>query len=405
MIINPASLQKISLMIYNRESFYNQGFSYIPFLNVFNNIISPSSVKALLPVYDFDNASLNQSLQVLAEESDNYYLGLIKSLSIDEIEFYKPVDVYSYGNYISLPQNNVLKTSGKISIPGILPYNTGNFNSYFQEQVWRLGAYMFVPFFISSTVKPNNIGGPLFVNTYSIDLSEGGSVNIDIGFLGGTSILPPTVYGDNDLQSIIYGGSIGTNSQIFRTIKNYDCFIALNVNDGLGVGVGVSDIYAGYNYETIYIEGNNISSMSLSISNQLEAQYTSNDGIYKTLRLGMRYLAQKDREVSGSISFKTSQKLNDRFLAGLNNSLTLYFGGPYYFPMKNVVLQPFGMNVSGGEATYTHTIKFTALLQSTSSLEYYKKNQFDLNINGLFAPLTAQVYTQPQTPYEEEVEI
>lgn len=405
MIINPASLQKISLMVYNRESFYNQGFTYVPFLNVFSNIISPSSVKMLLPIYDFENNSLNQSLRILAEEPDNYYLGLIKQLSVDSIEFYQPVETYSYGNYISMPQNNVLKTSGKISIPGILPYNSNNYNSYFQELIWKLGAYMFVPFFFNSTIKPNNIGGPLFVNTFSIDLSENGSVNIDIGYLGGTLILPPQNYGDNGLQDIIYSSGIGTNSQIFRTIKNYDCFVMLNVNDDLDGFIGVSSIYSSYNYNTIYVEGNNISSISLQIDNQLEAQYTSNDGVNKTIKSGMRYLAQKDRIITGSLTFKTSSKLNDRFLASTNNSLVLYFGGPYYFPMRNVSIQPFGLNVSGGDATYTHTIKFNALLQSSNSLNYYQKNQFDLNINGLFSTPSAQVYTTPQSPYEEQVEI
>jgi hypothetical protein len=73
--------------------------------------------------------------------------------------------------------------------------------------------------------------------------------------------------------------------------------------------------------------------------------------------------------------------------------------------MKNVTIQPSGVNISGGDSTYTHTLKFIALLPPSNYSNYYQKNHFDINIEGLFTAPSANVYTNPQPPYEEIVEI
>ena len=60
-------------------------------------------------------------------KNNNYRLGMLENLTIDKIDFFKPVETFTYSNYISSLQSNSLKTSGSMTIPVILPFNSNNF--------------------------------------------------------------------------------------------------------------------------------------------------------------------------------------------------------------------------------------------------------------------------------------
>ena len=425
-LFNPSSLKRVAISIYNRENFYQQNFEYIPFLNVYRATIPSNTVKKFTPSFDFFNKALQGDLELTARLDFNYDFGLVQKLSIDEIKFYDPVDTFTWSKYIASPQNNVLKTSGSLSIPVILPYSPDSPNSKFLQQIWRLGVYWFVPFFLSTDVYPQNIGGPLFVKKFSISLSD--SVSINLNFTGGSAYgAPKSLYESKnwidfknyyDTDEIATTGvgfaaeNVGINTtystfrSVFRAAKNYDCLLVVeeasfkdsnDLNENL-TNTTSDNFYTSYSAssQSMLIQGNNIYSMSLNIDNEIQELYTGNDGITKNILDGMRYISLKSRKVSGTIEFIASQNLQALFQTGVNKTLIMHFGGPFYFPMKNVIFEVFSLDISADNASYIHKINFQALLQESPSPFYYNQNEFDVNPQGLFGPPTGEIYVNPQ---------
>jgi hypothetical protein len=415
-IFNPSSSRRVAISLYNKENFYRENFEYIPFLNVYRATIPANTVKKFTPSLDFFNTSLQGDLKQAAETLENYNFGLIKSLKINDIKFFEPVETYTWSKFITSPQNNVLKTEGNLSLSVILPYDADSPNSKFLQQIWRLGVYWFVPFFLSTDVYPQNIGGPLFVKKFSISASD--SVSIDLSFVGGTAYNLVNNFYQNknwidfkNYYSLDELG-IGTNTtysefrSVFRVAKNYDCLIILkslpfkkssNSNTPSQV-VGATTFYESYNpqAQSVVVQGNNIYNMTLDIDSDLELKYTANDGVTKNIINGARYISLKKRSVSGTIEFIASQNLQKYFGVGVNQSLVLYFGGPFYFPMKNFSFQVFGLEVSADADSYIHKVGFTALLQESIYPDYYNQNEFDIHLDGLIGDPTGEIYVKPQ---------
>jgi len=429
-IFNASSLKRVAISLYNKENFYRENFEFIPFLNVFRATIPANTVKKFTPSFDFFNEALQGDLELTATIDFNYDFGLVQKLDINGINFFDSVDTYTWSKFISSPQNNVLKTSGSLSIPVILPFSPDSPNSKFLQQIWRLGVYWFVPFFLSTDVYPQNIGGPLFVKKFSISITD--SVNINLEFLGGSAYGSPKNlyenknwidfknYYDKDIVATAGVGfenanaGIGTQisqlRSVFRTAKNYDCLLVLeqmvfedtNSNDSVEL-VSATSFYEKYNdkSQSMIIQGNNIYGMSLNIANELEEKYTANDGITKNIVDGMRYISLKSRKISGSIDFIATKNLQKWFETGTNKSLTMYFGGPFYFPMNNVSFQVFSLDISADQASYIHKVEFTALLQQSPYQKYYDQNEFNIHIDGLFGPPSGEIYVKPQDPIEK----
>lgn len=404
-IFNPSSLRRVAISLYNNKTFYTDNFEYMPFLNAFAGAIPFDTVKKFTPSFDFFNASLQKALHENSITPENYNFGLVKSLSIQGIDFFNPVDTYTWSKYISSPKNNVLRTSGDLSLPVILPYSADSPNSKFLQQIWRLAVFWFVPFFLSADVYPQNIGGPLFVKTFSINAAD--SVSIDLSFLGGISDLyQPNLYQGKqwiDFKDYYNLDNISPSPlrSVFRVAKNYDCLILLNTTPFNDAQVDTADFYDKYNSpaQSIVIQGNNIYSMKLKVDNEIDLQYTANDGVNKNIVDGARYISLKKRSVTGTIEFIASQNLQKYFGVGVNQSLVLYFGGPFYFPMKNVSFQVFSLDLSADNDSYIHKVEFTALLQTTNEQNYYKQNEFDINFDGLLNPPSGEFYVKPQDKF------
>ena len=418
-LFNPSSLKRVAIALYNNQTFYNENFEYMPFINVYRATIPANTVKKFTPSFDFFNESLQGTLSEIAKDESSYNFGLVNSLNINDIKFFEAVDTYTWSKFISSPQNNALKTEGKITLPVILPYSTDQPNSKFLQQIWRLAVYWFVPFFLSTDVYPQNIGAPLFVKKFSISASD--SVSIDLDFVGGSAYaFPKNLYENKNWidfkkyydTSDVAATSVGINSSfssfrsVYRVAKTYDCLLLLgqtqfkeNSESNNSVeSLGISSFYAAYSplARSIAVQGNNIYSMSLSVDNKLEEKYTANDGVNKNIIDGMRYISLKSRSVSGSIEFIASQNLQKYFDTGVNKTLVMYFGGPFYFPMENVSFQVFSLEVSAEKSSYIHKVNFTALLQESAYQEYYKQNEFNVHLDGLFGEPTGEIYVKPQ---------
>lgn len=402
-IINPSIARKIAIAIFNETNFYEQNYDFIPLLNIYDNQTPRNLVKRFTPSLDFFNKSLQGALLNTSQTFSNYHFGIINNLKINDIPFYKSVDTFTWSKYISSPQNNVLKTEGDLNMVVLLPFEKDRPNSKFLQQIWRLAVYWFVPFFISADVYPQNIGGPLFVKTFKITANE--SVNISINFKGGSNYLTPPFeilknpY-DEDLTNVAKGADENgiifeekLTRGVFRTAKNYDCFLVLSEAASLQQG-----IYTAYNVqkEDLFIQGNNIVEISLTIENDIQEIYTANNGFTKNIVDGMRYISMKSRKVSGSISFLATENLQRYFSVSIHRTLILFFGGPFYFPMKNVFFDAFDLTINAEDPSYKHTVKFTALLQESKYPEYYKQNEFDINFEGLLHAPTGEIYATPQ---------
>ena len=430
-IFSPSTLKRVAISLFNKEDFYRKNFEYIPFLNVYRATIPSNTVKKFTPSFDFFDEALQGDLELTSNVDFNYDFGLVQKLDIQKIDFFNPVDTFTWSKFISSPQNNVLKTSGSISMPVILPFKADSPNSKFMQQIWRLSVYWFVPFFLSTDVYPQNIGGPLFVKKFSIGLQD--SVDISFDFTGGSAYgSPKSLYQNKnwidfknyyDLDEVATGGvnfenpnvGIGTIlssfRSVFRTAKNYDCFLVLehadfkdtqNPNDNLS-SIGISSFYENYSAKTqsMIIQGNNITKMDLSITNELQEIYTSNDGVNKNIVDGMKYISLKSRKVTGTIEFLATKNLQSYFETSTNKSLIMYFGGPFYYPMNNVTFQVFSLSLSADQASYVHKVDFYALLQESPYQKYYDQNEFNVHLDGLFGPPTGEIYVKPQDPIED----
>jgi len=382
MIINPSSLKKIALAIHKDPYFYSQNFSYVPFLNVFKNLIDKQLVKVYTPSFDFFDKGQKGSLEQTANNENNYYLGMINSLTLSQIDLFRPVNTYTYSDFLSIVTNNNVKTSGNLKFTVLIPYQENDQNSYFQELMWRLAIFQFVPFFLNTNVYPKNLGGPLFVESFSISCSSS-DVVVDVDFTGGSQILPPEIlpeYNESEYR------------QTYRTAKNYDCVLSLNVTQNSS---NIYDSTASLNNYSV-AEGINIRSMSLKINTPFTKIFTANDGVQKFTSDGMKFLSYSKRTVSGSFSFIASENLTIYFASGTNKQIIMYFGGPFYFPMNNVTIQSFDVSLDSAQNTFIHNVKFVALLQPTESTAYYLQNEFDINRDALYNQVSATVYTKPQ---------
>lgn len=396
MIVNPASLKRISIAMHNLPSFFENSKTIMPFLyEIAGNI--PVNV----PCLDMYDDAAYYELLYTAGFSDNYYMGMIESMNINGIDLYGAVNTFTYSKFLSLPLNNKIMTEGSLSVPVLFPYDGNEFNSYFLEILWRLSVYPFVPFFLNSDMYPQNIGGPLFVKSFKIGSGDGKPTMINIEFTGGSYITPPNPYADNGLSTYLtgYGTTEGWRT-VYRGAMNYDSLISMTLNTEIDTSVGINSAY-GNLASALVVSGLNIKDINLTVDQEIHKVYTANDKIFKFLGEGVKYISMKSRKVQGSISFVSSSDLTSYFLSGKNKEMVMFFGGPFYYPMKNVSIQVFSSTLAGDGVSFMNEVKFLALLQESNYPQYYKQNEFDIHYEGLYEPISASVYATPQPAFSQ----
>ena len=398
-LFNPGSLQKIAICIYNKLDFYQQNFSQIPLLN-FNSGINPPLPLAAAS-YDFIASPTVGNFQSFASNPANYYFGGCESFNIDKIEYYRAVPTFTYSDFISLPTGNTLKTKGSIAVPVVLPYNGSVSFSKFLECLWRISVYTFSPFFFYTNVNPINLGGPLFSNNFEISVSDNSPVKISMGFEGGTvsesnNVLPFTPDYINNIFPFPINYNPANTTFTYRHAKVYDCFFLIPNPTETSL-TDTSQIYQLYNNQVGFFSGQNnvnITSMSLSIVQELEMTFTANDGVSKNIIDGPKHIGLKKRKVKGSVTFMSTTDLSFMYSGDRIQQFVMYFGGPFYYPMNNVNVQQFDVKIIASD--FKHTIEFIALLQISDFHDYYLQNEFDISPSHFTDPITGTVYTGSQ---------
>lgn len=398
-ILNPASLKRVAIAIYNQESFQESGVSYIPLLNN-NSTDQKNAAQVVVPIFDSNNSD---DMRDFAEDENNYIFGLVESISINPIDFFTAVDTITYSNFITQVQNDRILTSGSMNIPVTLPFTNDSsdnhyYNSRFLECIWRLGVFYFVPFFLYTDMSPVNLGGPLFCKKFTINVEESSVVSIDFSFIGGSAILPP--------DNIIPPEAYGIDFPVFRHAKSWDCLVNVGVGSNISNEAGNFSIYEDYGSITSAYSsfGVRIIKATLEIENDITMSFTANDGVNKKAIDGVRFISLKKRKVRGRMTFIATEDLLLMYKNGglYIQELFLYFSGPFYFPMRNVYFQFFSSKAVGNGGSFEHEIEFNAYVQGQKvgeTLNYYQQNEFDISYKGLYEVIGGNIYTEPNNTF------
>jgi hypothetical protein len=413
-IFNPSVLKKIAIAPYLNQLFYDQSASLLPFLNA---TVDHFYAKTPAPFVDCINGQQIADFQIHASNQDNYIFGVCENFSINSIPYYKSIKTFTYSDFFAQPQNNVLITEGNIKIPMVFPYTTESVFAKFLESIWRIAIYPFVPFTLYTDMSPVNLGGPLFSKKFLITVDESSPVSMGLDFIGGTAILPPSPgsidannfpFTDNYVAGISTDGITYNATFSYRTAKAYDCLFGIPVPIDIDSIVG---IYSGYNASSGWYSNQtdtNIISMSLSIDQEIVLVFTGNDGVFKNIADSVKYISMKHRTVSGNIKFISSINLEHIYKNPKDKiqELILYFGGPFYFPMKNVTIDFFSSELQPQNGSFLHDIKFIARLQAPTIEDdvdinlnptpWYQLNEFDISYLGLYEPITGAIYVDQQ---------
>jgi hypothetical protein len=429
--VNLNSFKQTAINVFNNEEFYTSITETLPFIRVDGNSRSNGqSVSPPVPTLWCFDSNLINLLETQSNEPGYYYFGFVKKLSHEKIDLFKAVETFNYSFFTSTIQNNVLKTTGSMAVPVLLPFIEKENHSVFMSAIWRVSAFTFVPFFIYTDLSPINIGGPLFMQSLRLSVSESSDVNCEFQFTGG-ALIPksitgfssslPNSYIPQSVDDTPYDNmpTLKQNNNTYRSAKIYDCLLAITPNLQNAVGTGATNLYTNNAPLISWMSGQDfqIIEMSLNINQDIHIDYTANDGVLKNVLDGPAYISLKNRKVSGHITFISAKNLSVIYNFNLGSiysqtenynpqnatSMLMYFGGPFYYPMKNVVFQQFNVELNAAEATYKHTIEFFALLQPTKETDYYKQNIFDLDFNTIFEdPIDGTLKTAPQMEQSEE---
>ena len=265
--------------------------------------------------------------------------------------------------------------------------------TYLTSETYQ-GEYLFwtamvlpgIPLLLSSTVPNNQQFGPIFINEATISVSglnKVSPVQIRVSFSGTRSFrapvmdfLDPMVVDVNDYvpnPNIVQGATLtdtgddffaksfeseinnSTDSPKYRTAALMDCAISTDLL------TSIDDVQT--NQATLIRShlqqlSQNIRLIGMKLNIKQDVKYTAPGPITSlTEQNGPRFVSISGRVVTGSITYLSNQQNIDGY--DRSSSLTMYFGGPYIFPMENVEWQRPMQGVRAGEH-YVHEIGFIA---------------------------------------------
>jgi hypothetical protein len=244
-----------------------------------------------------------------------------------------------------------------------------------------------IPLYFCSSIPSHKTYGPSFINRFSISVdgsSSAGDVKIQVGIIGGKSFISPRGVALNNSTNVT-AGFRKFNTDIIKmkdlemkdldeagitkaSPKNEDFlnkYRTMNLTDCAFDKIScssVQDFLAKISQKFLSqaeVPNRKIVSMSLDISNNIDLNFT-----YPMIDLtqfayddvGARYAQLSSRSVTGSIKFFS---FTDTLVWNNTDIITMYFGGPYIYCIKNVDWQNPVVSISPGTG-YFHEYKFIA---------------------------------------------
>jgi len=238
-----------------------------------------------------------------------------------------------------------------------------------ERAIWQAAIFPAMPLLFSSNIKSHQHYGPVFLSQFSI--KSGGRdalhpVTINVNFEGGRAIKLPVLDDSEPItEAVEITGVVDPNYPApvedyvaYRTANWIDCMAATKVY----TSVNTMREEMEFNFELEAEEPRTrLIEMELSVTQNVEFQVTGHKG-RTTDQDGPRFAAIKERTVRGSVSYFSRDDsiiITNSETSGDTSQLTMYFGGPYLFPMSNVEWQKPQLTVVPGEG-YVHTYKFIA---------------------------------------------
>lgn len=239
------------------------------------------------------------------------------------------------------------------------PLISDKFNEQFAAEytIYRACLIPVYPLIFMSTIPSHYSFGPAFLSSFRISMTSYESlptVTINCTITGGKSLISNSVI--NGAQIYKVGGTGGyvqnmksvTSENYFlegddygnkyRSANSEDCIVLTGYYPTLALLMNATNISS-------FITDYKIVGMTLNIDQNLNLEFTypsvygssffngNNYMQYAGDRVGPKFLSLKSRIVSGSITYfsysNTAPILN-------TSGLTMYFGGPFLFPMYNV---------------------------------------------------------------------
>lgn len=291
-----------------------------------------------------------------------------------------------------------LLSGGDPELPSLLS------DQYEAEQIIYLTARIpMFPVMICSTIPAHYTFGPVFAEQITFSCNGGNNlpiVNVTCRFVGGKSLISPAFSASDRKkptpEPIIYnemnnldgtpieelGGDLfGYNIDYhrYRSASMIDCMVDFNEYKNLGEMKNA--LLSNISYPPAY----KIIGFDMSISQNINLSFTypgsTNDDYtinYFGDKVGPKFANLGSREVSGTIKYFSFDK--DIILPN-TSSLTLYFGGPFFFSMRYVDLNNPTVSIqpNGG---YVHSYKYNARL--TDNVSFPQSN----NLNEVVSEFT-----------------
>lgn len=276
-----------------------------------------------------------------------------------------------------------LISGGDSELPGLLS------DQYEAEQLIYLAAKIpMFPLMICSTIPAHYSFGPVFAQQIQFSCNGNGNlpiVNVTCRFEGGKSLISPSFNGNDRKkptpEPIIYNemddlngnpieekgkGLFGYNVDFhrYRSASMIDCMVDFNEYKTLAEMKAA--LLSNISLPPVF----KITGFDLTINQEINLSHTypgsTNDDYtinYYGDKVGPKFASLSSRTVTGSIKYFSFDK--DVILPN-TSSLSMFFGGPFFFSMKYVDWNNPTVNIEPNSG-YTHTYSFNARLTDNVS--------------------------------------
>lgn len=247
------------------------------------------------------------------------------------------------------------------------------------------------PLMICSSINSHHSFGPVFLDSVTFNVNGKGNlgiVNINCNFSGGKALISPKIdlfrkkrpsfepsvynsmedFQGNEIEE--NGGNwLNNNNPVNIDFHRYRSASLLDVICLKGYYPNFNDMILEAQKPQVTAPTDKIIDITLNISQNISYEFTvpKYNGVSFNDSFGPRFASLNKRTVSGSITY---YGFTDREKQPKTSGLTLYFGGPFYFPMKNVDWSNPTISIDPGGG-YTHTYNFTARLpEGVNAVEF-----------------------------------
>lgn len=227
-----------------------------------------------------------------------------------------------------------------------------------EQLIYQATLFPFQPFLLGHSLTATYTYGPVFFTSIQFSASGQGSlgiVDVSAEFMGGRAVRSPQLAVSTNMAvqppSVVSGGS-SSRDMIFRAATFGDCQWASGVYSTLD---DLREEALGRDLAEITPE-TRLVGITLSITQNVELSFPAPTGSRRQEH-GPRFAGLSGREVTGQFTFFSRE---DQLSFQTGQELTLYFGGPFLFPMPFVDWQAPTTTLDAESGGWVHVQKFRA---------------------------------------------